>query len=142
MVGIIISGHGNFASGLTSSVELVVGKQDNFKALDFVDGATQEDLYSAMTQAVEEMADCEKVIIFTDLVGGTPFKMAATLQNANDKVITLCGTNLGMVIEGTMARQFIEGDALANSLLNTGKTQIIRFEGIKEEADDDMEDGI
>lgn len=141
MVGIIISGHGNFGTGLSSSVELVAGKQDNFKALDFVEGATQEDLYQAMIDAVNEMSQCDKVIIFTDLVGGTPFKMAATLQNINNKVIVLCGTNLGMVIEAAMSRNYIDADTLSTALLDTGKSQIIKFEGIKETEEDD-EDGI
>ena len=36
LIGIIVTGHGNFASGLASSIEVIAGKQDKFEAIDFL----------------------------------------------------------------------------------------------------------
>ena len=38
MIGIIVAGHGNFASGITSMLELVVGKPENYEYIDFLQG--------------------------------------------------------------------------------------------------------
>ena len=35
MVGVLITGHGNFATGLKTSVELIAGASDYFKYVDF-----------------------------------------------------------------------------------------------------------
>ena len=40
LIGIIVTGHGNFASGLASSIEVIAGKQDKFEAIDFPIGGT------------------------------------------------------------------------------------------------------
>ena len=32
MIGILVTGHGNFATGITSSLELIAGKQENYQA--------------------------------------------------------------------------------------------------------------
>ena len=39
MIGIIVAGHGNFASGITSMLELVVGKPENYEYIDFLQGS-------------------------------------------------------------------------------------------------------
>ena len=40
MIGILVTGHGRFATGITSALELVLGKQEWFEAVDFPDGIT------------------------------------------------------------------------------------------------------
>ena len=35
MIGLIVTGHGKFGTGLTTSVELVAGPQQNYVAVDF-----------------------------------------------------------------------------------------------------------
>ena len=35
MIGLIVTGHGNFGSGLTSSLNLIAGEQENYQYVDF-----------------------------------------------------------------------------------------------------------
>ena len=37
MIGIVVTGHGHFPSGLLSAIELVAGKPENVTAVDFED---------------------------------------------------------------------------------------------------------
>ena len=37
MVGLIISGHGNFASGLRTSLKLIAGEASNIEYVDFIE---------------------------------------------------------------------------------------------------------
>ena len=52
MIGIIVTGHGNFASGLTSSLELIAGKQENYIAVDFLKEDGIEQLTEKLNNAI------------------------------------------------------------------------------------------
>nr|MBS9782126.1 hypothetical protein [Gammaproteobacteria bacterium] len=57
-IGIIVCGHGKFASGITSTVALVAGEQDDLIAVDF-NGS--DDLTVLLEQAINKL-DCEQII--------------------------------------------------------------------------------
>ena len=69
--------------------------------------------------------DTEGVIVFSDLLGGTPFRTAMVIASAFDNVEVLTGSNLPMLIEVGLSRKF-ESDvkALASQAVNTGKEGI------------------
>jgi PTS system N-acetylgalactosamine-specific IIA component len=144
MVGIIVTGHGNFATGLTSSVKLIAGMPDFYQTVDFLQEHSTDDLSANLNKAIDNLKDCkEGILVFTDLVGGSPFKTAVEISvSREEKIVVLGGTNLGMLIEISMARSFIEDiEALTQMAINTGKDQVMRFE-IKEKAADESDDGI
>ncbi|SJZ85703.1 PTS galactosamine/N-acetylgalactosamine transporter subunit IIA [Anaerorhabdus furcosa] len=129
MIGIIITGHGNFATGLTSSVKLIAGLPEKYEAVDFVQEDSVEDLENKLNAAIDNLKDCESIMMFTDLVGGSPFKTSVEISmKREEKIIVLGGTNLGMIIETSMARGFMEdAEALADMAVNTGKDQVIKY---------------
>ena len=55
MIGIVLSGHGKFASGLNSSIQLIAGKQEGFEVVDFLEGMSSEALQQALQKAVESV---------------------------------------------------------------------------------------
>jgi len=143
MITFVLTGHGHFATGLGSSVELIAGQQESFKMVDFDGNTSQEDLTKQYVAAIEECGNKE-VIICTDLIGGTPFKTACELKYAHTEynIEVMSGTNLGLLLEGLMSRSFIEeAETLANNLVNTGKDQVIRFE-LAQVKEVESEDGI
>lgn len=140
MIGLIVTGHGHFATGLTSSIDLIAGPQDNYVAVDF-DGEGTEKLENDLKAAVEKLSDCEGIIVFSDLAGGSPFKTAAIVTASNPNVKVIAGTNLPMLCEIAMARTMIEDlDMLVSSALNVGKDGVQLFE-MPEIADEEPEDG-
>ena len=75
---------------------------------------------------------------FTDIVGGSPFKISAELAATSSKNIKIIsGTNLGMLIENVMMRDMdINFDELVETAISTGKQQVLKFEMCREtEAD-------
>jgi PTS system N-acetylgalactosamine-specific IIA component len=143
MIGIIVTGHGNFATGLESSLKLITGEQKNCKAIDFIEGMTTEELEAKLITEVKNMNECEHVFIFTDLVGGSPFKTVAKMMQSEEKIKLLSGTNLGYLIECVLTRDFqTDVDLFINQLLETGKTQVMEFKGIQKRVEVEEEDGI
>ena len=133
MIGILVTGHGNFATGLTSSVKLIAGMPEKYEVVDFLESYGVDELAAKLSEAMDRLSDCEGILVFSDLAGGSPFKTAVEVGlTKSNRVEVLGGTNLGMVIEIGMARGFIEDmDTLVNMAVNTGKDQVVRFELVK-----------
>lgn len=143
MIGLIITGHGNFASGLTSSVNLIGGEQTNYEAVDFLAEYSTDDLDRELRKAMDNLSNCEGIIVMADLPGGSPFKTAVIAGQDYKDVRVLAGTNLPMICEIAMARTMIEDiDSLVDMALNTGKDQIVKFELRKPAQNVEPTDGI
>lgn len=130
MVGIIVVGHGTFSRGFESSIELIAGKQENYVSLDFPQSMNPDTLGENIKKEVDHFVDAGlNVLIFTDLLGATPFKYSAELSVAYENVKVLSGTNLAMLLEATLMRHSIDDFAdFANSLVATGSSQVGIFD--------------
>ena len=79
MLGIILTGHGGFASGLEQAMKQILGEQPQFIAIDFPESSTTARLTAQLEQAVSELDEQHDIVFLTDLLGGTPFRVASTL---------------------------------------------------------------
>ena len=93
MIGLLVRGHANFGSGMTSSVNLIAGEQEAYQYVDFLPAYSTEDLTQEIGKALEALKECEGIIIFTDLMGGTPFNVAAQLGHGKENIRIVAGTN-------------------------------------------------
>lgn len=142
MIGLIVTGHGHFGTGLSSALSLIAGEQENYKAVDFVQEWGVDELRDALNKAMEELKDCEGILVLSDLPGGSPFKTAVEVGFPKGNVQVIAGTNLPMLVEVSMARKFMDDlDSLVSMALNTGKEQVVRFE-VKAVEQETPEDGI
>mgnify|MGYP003192164960 CR=1 FL=1 len=129
MIGLIVTGHGHFASGLTTSLNLIAGDAKEYVAVDF--------------EATDSLKDCEGIIVLSDLAGGSPFKTAVEIGFPRGNVEVIAGTNLGMLVEINLTRTFSEDvHALAESACNVGKDQVMRYVFQHIQQNDDLSDGI
>ena len=140
MFCLLVTGHAYFGTGITSSVNLIAGEQEAYQAVDFLPTYSTEDLTREITKALDELKECEGVIIFTDLMGGTPFNVSAQIGHGKDNIRIVAGTNLPMLVEIVMSRKFMDNlDELVDSVLETGKEQVTKYEfkQVVQEASDD-----
>lgn len=134
MIGLLITGHGNFATGITTSVNLIAGKQSCYETVDFLTSYSIVDLENELTKAMDNLKDCEGIIVMSDLGGGSPFKSSATIGRNYKDVRVIGGANLPMVLETVIARSLENDiDALADVAVNAGKAQIMSFKVPKAE---------
>ena len=145
MIGIIVSGHGNYATGISSSVKLIAGLPEHYEMVDFVQEDSVEDLERKLNEALDRLSDCSGILCFTDLLGGSPFKTAVevSFKRTEKPMVVLAGTNLGMIIECSMARNFVDDvQMLADMGVNTGKDQVYKYVFTVKEETEDAEDFI
>lgn len=146
MIGIVVVGHNKFAEGISSTVTMVAGQQQNYKAVDFLEGTSPDQLLESINNAVVEVNTGEGVLVFTDLKGGSPNQKAIMVSLEHENVHVLAGTNIAMLLEGALMRH-MESDAkaLAQKLVETGREQVDLFDPsslVKEDENVDNEDGI
>ncbi len=129
---IIITGHGKFASGLKSSLNLIVGENDFINAIDFTEEKSPESLKEEIKSLIKE---ANKVYIFTDLVGGTPFKVSSELTLEYQNIEVFCGTNLPMLIESAMMVSLgcdINIESIKDAGINSIRPQVKKVEVIED----------
>lgn len=146
MLALLITGHGHFATGMYSSLELIAGAQTNVAYVDFESEHSIEILKENLTKAFDSLKEYDGVLVLSDLPGGSPFKTAVELKfERPDQVIeVISGTNLPLLVaSATMTAVFDNPLDLAEAMIPEGKDSIVRFELVaaNNEPEDD-EDGI
>ena len=130
---IIITGHGKFGYGLKSSLNIIVGENDSIKFIDFTEEKSPESLKEEIKRNLKETNG--KVYIFTDLLGGTPFKVSSELALENSNIEVLCGTNLPMLVEASMMISLgldIDSNSIKDAGINNIRPQVKKVEAIED----------
>lgn len=143
---VILCAHGEYATGVASGLSLVLGENPNLRKVDFHEGDGFDQIDAHLTQAMESLQQsddpADRVLVLTDLMGGTPFNRAALLFGQKENVRVLSGLNFGM------AYQALNGDetdmnAYVEGVMQTAKESIAQFAMPEPAAEKtDEEDGI
>ena len=120
MIGIIVSGHINFATGMQSAVEAIVGEQKALEFIDFVPTMTTEQLEASMISSIEKMNDGSGVLILTDVPGGSPCNRGVAIMLNRDDVRVVAGCNLPMITNACFERDDVSLDELVNIICEVG----------------------
>ena len=80
MIGMIATGHGSFATGITSGLKLLAGEPQDYETVDFLPEDSAEALAQKLDAAYERLSGCEGIVIFADLTGGTPFNVSIRMK--------------------------------------------------------------
>jgi len=120
MLGIILCGHGGFASGLEKAMQQILGEQPQFIAIDFPETSTTALLTSQLEQAIEALDKQEDIVFLTDLLGGTPFRVASTMAMHKPGSEVITGTNLQLLLEMVLDREGLSSEAFRVQALACG----------------------
>ncbi|WP_342429568.1 PTS sugar transporter subunit IIA [Neobacillus sp. FSL H8-0543] len=132
MKKLIITGHGQYASGLKSSLELLAGPNDDLIFIDFPAELNEAGLKQQMEEAIQSVSRDDEILFICDILGGTPYKNAAILSNDNDQFEVVAGCNLGSILEAVFQKETMSIVDLANSLVDSSKKYTVKFEKVRE----------
>ncbi len=138
---LIVTGHGNYATGIESTVKLLAGGLNGVSFIDFTGDMDENSLNKKFS---DEIKNDDKVVFICDLLGGTPFKEAVKLSMSSNKEINVtCGCNVGSIMEVGLQLATFDGSAkeLADKIVSISKNQTKVFEHKSAEPESD-EDGI
>ncbi|MFV0379227.1 MAG: PTS mannose/fructose/sorbose transporter subunit IIAB [Anaerorhabdus sp.] len=102
MKGIIIVGHGEMPLAMTHSVKMIAGDLKNVFAVSLQADDGQEQFSKRFKECISKMDDYSKIIVFTDLIGGSPgnYVVSEYMNDARFEIIS--GVNLAMVLTAIM----------------------------------------
>ncbi|GAB2667144.1 PTS sugar transporter subunit IIA [Vibrio panuliri] len=125
MIGIIVTGHIHFASGMKSAVEAIVGQQQDIEYIDFIEGTSREDLEALLIEAYQKVDQGDGVLFCTDVPSGTPFQVSAQICTDRKPSAALTGSNISILTEAAMERDSFTNVAdLVCHLTEVGKLAI------------------
>ena len=143
MIKLVVVAHGHFATGAASALELIAGKQEEVAVIDFSEGMSAQ---TVKEKIAAELVDQSEVLVLSDLLGGTPFKVSTELMaEFNGKMNVLSGLNLAMLIEAAFARNMLSFDELVDKLVTTAKDGVVDARSLfdtDENSEEDFEGGI
>lgn len=103
-VALMLMSHGDFATELMRSLEFIIGKQDNYDTLGVHLDDQIDDLRMQMFEKIDNLDTEAGLIIFTDIVSGTPMNLAGLLLE-RDNVLLCSGMNLPVLLEVSLNRE-------------------------------------
>ena len=121
-LGIVVVTHGQLATELVNSAEMIVGDLPHFAAVSIgwhedVDHA-REGIGTAIARVSASAGGTEDepadVLVLTDMFGGTPANLAVTFVSEHVEVIT--GVNLAMLIKLARPQKLADLAALARDM--------------------------
>lgn len=135
MKQMLLATHGHFASGIKSSLEIILGKQENIQTIDaYVDETNFEEQLDKYISSISINEDT--LIVVTDLFGGSVNqKIVNKLQNENVHIIT--GLNLPLLLELQMLN---EEDCTKENILNIVENSRQQVQSITANVLDDEDD--
>ena len=99
---IVVVSHGPFADGLVSSVQMLVGAQQELLSFGLAPEEDRSTLQDKVRQVLERAGD-EEVLVLSDLFHGTPFNVCVELmEHFSFRHIT--GINLPLLVSIIMNR--------------------------------------
>ncbi len=125
MTGLIVVAHFNLGREMVAATELIVGKQEQFVAVDIFPDDQVEKIKEKIVSALKSSNSGDGVIILTDMFGGTPSNISLSFLE-EDNVEVVAGVNLPMLIKLVTYREGKTLGELANFITQYGQKNIYR----------------
>ena len=98
MIGVVVVTHGQLATELVNSAEMIVGDLPHFTAVSIGWHDDVTDAREDIAQAIERVRGDGGVLLLTDMFGGTPSNLGMTFLET-DRLEVITGVNLPMLIK-------------------------------------------
>ena len=131
MTDLVLLSHGTFCKGIKEGAEMILGPQKSIHTIDLKEGESPEHF---QTRFLDLTGSLEKFIVFTDILGGTPYNVAyKSLLSSENKFELYTGMNLPMIIS------YVNAQLVSSSpnLIGDAKNGIKFIEAKYEDSPDD-----
>lgn len=122
----LLISHGPMAASALASAEMIMGRQENVRTLAVTHDTTLEGMEQEIAEVYEGFGS-QDLMIFCDILGGTPSNASLRFKAKQPEVEVITGFNLPVLIEAFMAK-----DLAAVELLEVVKTAYSNGQSILE----------
>ena len=107
---ILVAAHGDLAGAFLATAELICGQFDDVQAVALLPTDSPESFNERFMVAAGDPND--KLLILTDLAGGTPHNVALVATRRLPKAVLISGVNLAVLIEAVMSTDALDGESV------------------------------
>lgn len=119
----LIATHGRFASGIKSSLDMIIGAQDNIFVLD---AYTENNvpIQDHLDEILKEVEIGDELVVFTDIMGGSiTNQIIQRISSSNAHIVS--GVNLPLLIEVVLSDPNEDLQKVLDDAIENAKTQIV-----------------
>lgn len=99
-IGILLASHGDYCLGAKNSLEMIIGKCSDFLCVSVTPTMNNEAVQKRMEDAYTLLRkSCDEVLIFTDLLCGSPNHAAVRMMMVEEGITVVTGYNLAILVE-------------------------------------------
>jgi mannose/fructose/sorbose-specific phosphotransferase system IIA component len=125
MINVVVVTHGDFGEALVRAAEMIVGPQENVRAVALLPEEGPDGFGDKLDAALADL-DGQDTLLLIDLFGGTPCNVSSRkVLQANTEVIT--GMNMAMVIEALTSRDSTPLPELAAQVVEAGQKAVVNL---------------
>jgi len=136
MTKFLIASHGHLASGILSTLNIIVGNVKDVICIDaYTDGV---DLIQQFNQFTKTVSKDETAIVFTDLKGGSVNREIFNIVNKNKlnniKIIT--GFNIALILTLVLQKENLNEEIIKSEIENAKKQmELLEYSNVDESID-------
>jgi mannose PTS system EIIA component len=123
VIGVVVVTHGQLATELLNSAEMIVGDLPQFAAVSIGWHDDVNDAREDIARAIDRVRDDAGVLLLTDMFGGTPSNLGLTFLETNE-VEVITGVNLPMLLKLASLRSSQDLLAVAREMREHGRNAI------------------
>lgn len=139
--GIILVSHGDFAKAALASAEMIMGEQEDIYAFALQTDSSLESLEEEIQMGYESLhKDCERIIAFCDIYGGTPFNALTRCMLRGADFIAYTGLSLPLLIDTLCSRNQDMDEEQFDKHIEEVQTMVLKKIILPSLSDEDEED--
>ena len=135
MRGYLLISHGTYATALKSSLAMITGDLASVFAVGLEPSDGPETFSAKMDAQLANMTDYDEIIVFTDLLGGSPGNAAVTKFMNDPRVHIIAGMNFPMLLNTVLA----EGIGV-EAVVQSGKDGIVDVKAFIQASSSDVDE--
>lgn len=98
-VAVIVSSHGPMAGAAMESVEMVIGKQENYCTVCVDMNMNLAEVSEQLEEAYQKLNTEKGTVVLVDVFGGTPSNVSGVLALKHENVLVYSGLNFPLLIQ-------------------------------------------
>ena len=132
-----------FASGIHDAVKMLSGNEsDEIRSIGLLRDMGADEFAVAFRKILPELGPDDEIIMFADIVGGSPLSTAANViaeEGLLDRTLMIGGMNLPLVLTGVLSKDDMSFEEIRTEILEDAAAGLKVFSVAAEaDADDDI----
>ena len=128
---VVLVSHGTFAPGLHSVLKMLAGgDREDILSASMEDGMGADAFVERFEKTNQPIGPEDEILVLADIIGGSPLTNALDVLSKKgllDKATAFGGMNLPMALTASMMKDALDGDSLAEALLQESRNGIQRM---------------